>query len=104
MFTNRISRIVIVLTVVVVALVTASFAASSKESQPYLDYALRHPGAVILSSSGPTTLSEGSDWYQRHRGELGIVRSADTSDYFFRHPELQAAGRPVDLTDYYFRH
>ena len=104
MFTNRISKIVIVLTVVAVALLTVSFAASPKESQPYLDYALRHPGGIILSSSGPITASQGSDWYQRHRGELGIVRSADTTDYFFRHPELQTASRAVDLTDYYFRH
>ena len=104
MFTNRISKIVIVLTVVAVALLTVSFAASPKESQPYLDYALRHPGALIQSSSGPSTATQGSDWYQRHRGELGIVRSADTTDYFFRHPELRAANGSVDLTDYYFRH
>lgn len=104
MFTNRISKIVFVLTVVVVALVTVSFATSSEESEPYLDYALRQPGGIILSSSEPIAASQGSDWYQRHRDELGILRSADTTDYFFRHPELRAARGPVDLTDYYFRH
>lgn len=104
MFTKTLSKFLIVVVVITIALVTVSFAASPKDSQSYPDYAQRHPGAVIL----PAVSSVGDlspDYYQRHRSELLAARSLDTTDYFFRHPELGVSTtNSIDLTDYFFRH
>lgn len=85
MFTNRISKIVIVVLIAAIALLTVSFAASPKAAQPYPDYAQRHPGGIVMSAA----LSAGDaspDYYQRHRDEIRATRPVDTTDYFFRHP------------------
>ena len=104
MLTNRFSKLVIVVVIAAVALLTISFTASPKANQAYQDYALRHPGPMIMAGNRAPDATQGSDWFQRHWAELGLSRSPDTTDYFFRHPELQVASRAVDLTDYYFRH
>ena len=104
MFTKTLSKSLIMIVIVTIALLTVSFAASPKENQPYQDYAQRHPGGVILSEVSSVD-SSNSDYYQRHRSELLAARSLDTTDYFFRHPELSASTtQSIDLTDYFFRH
>ncbi len=102
MFTNRTSKILIVVLIVAIALLTVSFAVFPKASQSYPDYALRHPGAIVMSAAASAG-DASPDYYQRHRAELWAARPVDTTDYFLRHPELKAA-RPVDTTDYFFRH
>ena len=125
MFTNKLSKQLLAIVIAALTLVTLSFVVAPKASQPYQDYALRHPGGVIIPVSGNLDPS-GSDYYQRHReltrsATLGIgasdyfqrhpeltssvERSMDTTDYFFRHLELQGSSiKNGDMTDYFFRH
>jgi len=44
----------------------------------------------------------GSDYYERHRLEIGVAAQTVGVDYFMRHPELTVTRQP-DTTDYYFR-
>jgi len=125
MFTNKLSKPFLAIVVAALTLVTVSFIAAPKASEPYLDYALRHPGEVIVPVTGqldtansdyfqrhpeltaPSLLGQdASDYFQRHP-ELTAPAEAsiDMTDYFFRHPELRrGAGNEADMTDYYFRH
>ena len=101
MFTNRLSTLVVVIVIVALALVTVSFIASPKATQSYQDYAQRHPGGLVLSSTSSIG-SQSPDYYQRHRAEFMSAPLLEASDYFMRHPELTGT-RSVDTTDYFFR-
>lgn len=101
MFTNRLSTLVIVIVIAALALVTASFTTSPRNSESYQDYAQRHPGGLVLSSASSIG-NQSPDYYQRHRAEFKSALLLDASDYFMRHPELKGT-RSVDTTDYFFR-
>jgi len=114
MFTNRISKMLVALLVIVAALATVSFVARSGKvpaaEQGASDFHQRHPdwtwASQNVSVSIPVTGDLAyPDYYQRHP-ELSVRAEAalDTTDYFFRHPELMASARSIDLTDYHFRH
>ncbi len=105
MFTNKLSKLFLMVLAIAIVLVTVSFAASPKIIQPYPDYALRHPGGLVIPVNSNLD-TRGSDYYQRHP-ELSVpaVLGLGASDYFQRHPELiTPAGAAVDMTDYFFRH
>jgi hypothetical protein len=97
MLTNRLSKIIIVLLIAVIALLTASFTASPKNSEAYPDYAQRHRSEIAAARLVGVT-----DYFQRHP-ELSSLptRSVDTTDFFFRQASVSVRG--VDLTDYFFR-
>ena len=97
MLTNRLSKVVIVLLLAVIALLTASFTASPKYSQAYQDYAQRHRSEIAAARPAGAT-----DYFQRHP-ELSSLPASnfDTTDFFFRQAEVSIRG--VDLTDYFFR-
>ncbi len=104
MFTKTLSKFLLVVVIVTIALLTVSFAASPKDSQQYQDYAQRHPGGIVLSAVSSAD-NQGADYYQRHRSELLAARPLDTTEYFFRHPQLSVSIEiPIDTTDYFFRH
>ena len=125
MFTNKLSKLFLASVVVALTLVTVSFVVAPTASDPYPDYALRHPGEVIIpvtdnqdttgsdyfqrhpELSLPSLIGQGaSDYFQRHPELISLAeRSSDTTDYFFRHLELQGLSiTDPDLTDYFFRH
>ena len=105
MFTNKLSMLLLAAIVSAITLAIVSFVAAPKSSELYQDYALRHPGGLIIPITGNLDTS-GSDYYQRHPELSAPVRiDAGYSDYFERHPDLSApAGTSFDTTDYYFRH
>lgn len=98
MFTNRLSTLVIVIVIAALALVTASFTTSPRNSESYQDYAQRH-WAELSASRDP----DSTDFFVRHP-ELTMTTytALPASDYFMRHPELSTL-RLVDTTDYFFR-
>jgi hypothetical protein len=97
MLTNRLSKIVIVLLVAVIALLTASFTASPKNSEAYQDYAQRHRSEIVAARPAGAT-----DYFQRHPELLTVSnRNVDLSDFFFRQASVSIRG--IDLTDYFFR-
>ena len=114
MFTNRISKIFVVLLILAVAFVGVSFATRSANipaaDQDASDFYQRHPewtwtigdASVVIPVTGASAYP---DYYQRHP-ELSVraETASDTTDYFFRHPELMAPANSIDFTDYYFRH
>jgi hypothetical protein len=97
MLTSRLSKIIIVLLVAVIALLTVSFTASPKNSEAYQDYAQRHRSEIAAARPAGAT-----DYFQRHPELSSLpIRNVDSTDFFFRQVGISIRG--VDLTDYFFR-
>lgn len=107
MLTNRISKIAIVIIIVATALLIASFATSPIPSQPYQDYAQRHPGGVVVAVEVLPD-NTGSDYYGRHPklNVPGVLIIDATGDFYLRHPEWTIAPVTVNTegSDYFQRH
>lgn len=71
------------------------------------DFALRHPEWIMSVQNAAipvTSISEMSDYFQRHPAlNLSVEGAADLTDYFVRHPELRTTVT-IDLSDYFLRH
>ncbi len=98
MFTKTLSKFLLVVVIVTIALLTVSFAASPKDSQQYQDYAQRHPGGIVLSAVSSAD-NQGADYYQRHRSELLAARPLDTTEYFFRHLDRKTPSHVAQFSE-----
>jgi len=87
MFTNRKANLFIIGTLAVALIAVLALAVVPSAASPAVntssstDYSQRHPELSNLSF----VKAVGSDWYQRHTGELARAGVTDTSDYFLRH-------------------
>jgi len=104
MFTGKLAKLLIVVSIITIAIVTVSFALPPAVDQSYSDYAQRHPAEPLIPATGNED-SSSMDYYQRHAQDLIAARPVDTTDYFFRHPQaLGGSASEPDLSDYYLRH